>query len=57
MGFRHSLEREFLPFVVALIIAQIWFKWGSFALEMVGFVAVWFALGFVTDVILRTLRR
>jgi len=57
IGVRPSLERELLPFMAALIIAQIWFKWGSFALELVGFMAVWFALGFVGELLLRALRR
>lgn len=51
-GLRHVMERELVPFAVALLIAQIWFKWGSFALELVGFVAVWIALGFIADVVL-----
>jgi len=49
------MEREFIPFAVALLIAQLWFKWGSFALEMVGFIAVWLLLGFVADVVLRAI--
>ena len=56
-GVLYALEREFLPFAIALLIAQIWFKWGSFALELVGFIVVWFALGFVADKILAALKR
>lgn len=56
-GFRHVLERELVPFAIALLIAQIWFKWGSFALELIGFIAVWIVLGFVADVVLRALKR
>ncbi len=54
---RHLLEREFVPFAIALIIAQLWFKWGSFALELVGFIAVWLVLGFLADVVFRALKR
>jgi hypothetical protein len=56
-GLRQLLEREFVPFALALLIAQVWFKWGSFALELIGFIAVWFVLGFVADVLLRALKR
>lgn len=56
-GLRHVLEREFLPFILALIIAQLWFKWGSFALELVGFVAVWLVLGLLADVALGSRRK
>jgi hypothetical protein len=57
IGLRDSLEKELAPFVVALAIAQIWFKWGSFALELIGFIATWFVLGLVADLILRAIRR
>lgn len=56
-GIRVALEREFLPFAIALLVAQLWFKWGSFALELVGFLVVWFALGFVADRLLTILKR
>ena len=52
-GFHHVMEREAIPFALALLIAQLWFKWGSFALELVGFVAVWLLFGFIADVVLR----
>jgi hypothetical protein len=55
-GLRHVMERELIPFAVALLIAQLWFKWGSFALELVGFIAVWLLLGFVADVVLRAIK-
>lgn len=54
---RHLLERELVPFAIALLMAQIWFKWGSFALELIGFIAVWLVLGFGADVVLRALKR
>jgi predicted exporter len=56
-GLRHLLERELFPFAIALLIAQLWFKWGSFALELIGFIAVWLVLGFGADVVLRALKR
>jgi hypothetical protein len=51
------MERELIPFALALLVAQLWFKWGSFALELVGFLVVWFVLGFVASVLLRALKR
>ena len=56
-GIRRLLEREFVPFALALLIAQTWFKWGSFSLELIGFIAVWFLLGFVSEILLRALKR
>lgn len=57
LGLQESLTKELVPFILALFIAQIWFKWGSFALELLGFVVVWFVLGFVSDLVLRAIRR
>jgi hypothetical protein len=51
------LERELLPFIAALIIAHMYFKWGSFALELVSFIATWYVLGFVADLLLRSTRK
>jgi hypothetical protein len=38
--------------VIAFVIAELYFKWKSFALECLGFLAVWFVL----DLIFTTLR-
>ncbi|MFK7879058.1 hypothetical protein [Roseobacter sp.] len=51
------LEREFLPFTIALIIAQLYFKWGSFALELVGFIFTWLILGYGAQILLNAIRK
>ena len=56
-GLRPVLEREFLPFTVALIIAELFFKWGSFAFELVGFLVIWFVFGHISEKVLNALRR
>jgi hypothetical protein len=38
--------------VISLVIAEIFFKWKSFALECLGFLALWFVL----DVIFSAIR-
>ncbi|GHF04070.1 hypothetical protein GCM10016455_26760 [Aliiroseovarius zhejiangensis] len=48
-GLARALRAEFVPFVIALITAQLFFKWGSFSLELVGFVVLWAVLGFISD--------
>jgi hypothetical protein len=53
-GLKTVLERELAPYALSLIIAQLFFKWGSFALELVGFVVTWFVLGWILDRILKT---
>ena len=32
------------PFLIAFVIAAMFFKWGSFALECLGFLVLWFIL-------------
>lgn len=32
------------PFLIAFITVELFFKWKSFALECLGFLALWFAL-------------
>ncbi len=54
---KHLLEREFFPFLVALIVAQVYFKWGSFALELVGFIVTWLVLGFGINAVLRAFKK
>ncbi len=56
-GLRLALERELIPFAAALLIAQIYFKWGSFTLELIGFIALWFALGFIAERIRNVISR
>tara|TARA_Y100001934_G_scaffold118177_1_gene144653 strand:- start:674 stop:898 length:225 start_codon:yes stop_codon:yes gene_type:complete len=50
--FRRSSPRELytrhLPGLgVAFLIAELFYKWGSFALECLGFLATWFVLDLV----------
>lgn len=54
---KRVLERELVPFAVALFIAQLFFKWGSFALELAGFLVVWFLLGYIAEKASRFLKR
>ncbi|MER9971118.1 hypothetical protein [Mesorhizobium sp. M0060] len=37
---------EFLPFIVALVLAELFYKFGSFTLEVIAFVPTWWILGF-----------
>ena len=48
-GIKSALTAELPGFVVALAIAQIFFKWGSFSLELVGFLGTWWVASFLAD--------
>ncbi len=38
------LVRDLPPFVLAMVVAEIFFKFGSFTLECLGFLALWYVL-------------
>jgi hypothetical protein len=47
-AWQRLLVDEGLAFVVALAIAEVFFRFHSFILESTAFLAVWYALGAVT---------
>jgi hypothetical protein len=52
LGLQLALKKEALPFIVAFLIAEFLFKFKSFTLECLAFLAVWFLLSFVQSLIL-----
>jgi hypothetical protein len=56
LGIEMSLRKEAGPFIVAFLIASFFFKFGSFALECLAFVAVWYVLSFLQSLIIPTAR-
>jgi len=47
VGFRTFLIQEAPYLVVAFFIASLYYKWGSFGVEALGFLATWFILSAV----------
>jgi hypothetical protein len=43
-SFGALLGTQLPPFLIAFITAELFFKWKSFALECLGFLALWFVL-------------
>lgn len=41
-GWRAIMTRELPTLVFALVVAELWFKFGSFSLEALAFLAVWY---------------
>ncbi len=41
--------REIVPFMVSLMLANTFCKFGSFALELVAFIPTWFVLSWVVS--------
>jgi hypothetical protein len=46
------LRSELGPLLISAVVANVFFKWGSFVLELGGFLAVWFVLSVVWDLVL-----
>ena len=44
LGVRIALKQEAIPFLIAFAVAEFFFKFKSFALECLAFLAVWFVL-------------
>ena len=51
LGFRAAARQEAVPFVIAFVIAELFFKFKSFALECLAFLAVWALLSFFQSLI------
>ena len=51
LGVRVAVKQEAVPFLIAFAIAELFFKFKSFALECLAFLAVWYALSFVQSLI------
>lgn len=48
-GIKSFLVQEGPALAVAFLIADFFFKWGSFALECIGFLAVWYVLSLLSS--------
>lgn len=53
VGVPATLRRELLPFAVAFLIAEFFYKFHSFALECAAFLATWHVLSFIQEFITR----
>jgi len=51
LGVRVAVKQEAIPFLIAFAIAEFFFKFKSFALECLAFLAVWCVLSFVQSLI------
>lgn len=56
-GVRSALIAEAPGFLVSFLIAHFFFKFGSFGLELVAFLACWWLVTFVKELAWRTFRR
>lgn len=52
LGLQDALRREFIPLTAAFMIAELFYKWHSFTLECLGFLATWYLLSFIQSLII-----
>lgn len=53
-GIKSALVAELPGFLVAFLIAHLFYKFGSFGLELVAFMATWWLATFVKELVLRS---
>ena len=51
LGVQVAAKQEAVPFLIAFLIAEFFFKFKSFALECLAFLAVWYVLSFVQSLV------
>jgi hypothetical protein len=56
LGVRVALKQEAIPFLIAFVIAELFFKFKSFALECLAFLVVWCLLSFLQSLIFQAAR-
>ncbi|MET3597920.1 hypothetical protein ABID26_007347 [Mesorhizobium shonense] len=53
IGINGMARRELVPFMIAFVIAEVFYKLGSFALECVAFLATWYLLSYAFNGLVR----
>jgi hypothetical protein len=51
LGVRVAVKQEAIPFLMAFLIAELFFKFKSFALECLAFLVVWSVFSFVQSIL------
>jgi hypothetical protein len=54
IGAPRTARHELVPFAVAFAIAETFYKFGSFSLELVAFLVTWCALSFVQSLFVKS---
>lgn len=54
VGLQIALRQEAIPFLIAFLIAEFFYKFHSFTLECIGFLVTWYCLSFIQSAILRS---
>ena len=52
LGVQVALKQEAIPFVIAFVIAEFFYKFKSFTLECLAFLATWFVVSWIFSLVL-----
>ncbi len=56
VGIQVVLAQEVPYFIISFVIASLFYKWGSFALEAAGFMMTWAVLSYLGNTLVARLR-
>jgi len=56
-GIKSALAAELPGFIIALVLAQLFYKFGSFGLELVAFLVTWWIATFLKTLLVASFRR
>ncbi len=51
LGLQAAMKRELVPFVIAFVVAELFYKFHSFALECVAFLITWAVLSYLQNLV------
>ena len=57
LGFQQSAKQELAPFIVAFLVAELFYKFHSFTLECVAFLITWAILSYVQSLVVGSRRQ
>ena len=52
LGLQVAMKRELAPFIVAFVVAELFYKFHSFALECIAFLISWAALSYLQSLVI-----
>lgn len=52
LGLWHFLAREAIPITLSMLIAELFYKFHSFTLEALAFLATWYILSAITSLLI-----
>jgi hypothetical protein len=52
LGLQTAMKRELVPFIVAFVIAELFYKFHSFSLECLAFLVTWAVLSYAQSLVM-----